>query len=158
MNLFRTHERFGVPRINIYLLRTLYLLMMVFLGNDAWSYIVSHEGPWNPEAAAAWSVWAAFSVLASIGLYHPLRMLPIVLLEILYKSIWLVFVGFPMMSAGTLDGRAEEMMFTFSLVVLPILATPWGYVYRTYIRREGPVGSSAMELAQQPEKAATSAV
>lgn len=145
MNIFRTHERYGVPRINIYLLRTLYLLMVVFLGNDAWSYIVSHEGPWNPEAAAAWSVWAAFSVLAGIGLFHPLRMLPIVLLEILYKSIWLVAVGFPLMSAGTLDGRAEEMMFTFGLVVLPILATPWGYVYRTFIRREARGAAAPVE-------------
>ena len=159
MNLFRTHERFGVPRINIYLLRALYLLMMVFLGNDAWSYIVSHEGPWNPEAAVAWSVWAAFSVLASIGLFHPLRMLPIVLLEILYKSIWLVVVGFPMMSSGTLDGRAEEMMFSFSLVVLPILATPWSYVYRTFIRREDSAhASKAGPGVQQTEKAAASAV
>jgi hypothetical protein len=63
-------------------------------------------------------------------------MLPIVLLEILYKSIWLVVVGFPMLSAGTLDGSAEEMMFSFGLVVLPIVATPWGYVYRTFLRRD----------------------
>jgi hypothetical protein len=136
VHIFRAHERYGVPRINVYLLRTLYLLMVVFLGQDAWSYIVSYEGTWNPEAAAAWSVWAAFSVLAGIGLFHPLRMLPIVLLEILYKSIWLVVVGFPMLSAGTLDGRAEEMMFSFGLVVLPIVATPWGYVYRTFLRRD----------------------
>ena len=136
MHIFATHERYGVPRINIYLLRTLYLLMVVFLGNDAWSYIASHDGPWNPEAAGMWSVWAAFSVLAGIGLFHPLRMLPIVLLEILYKSIWLVVVGFPLMSAGTLDGRAEEMMFSFGLVILPILATPWAYVYRTFLKRD----------------------
>ncbi len=145
MQIFRTHERYGVPIINIYLLRTLYLLMVVFLGNDAWSYILSHEGPWNPEAAAAWSVWAAFSVLAGIGLFHPLRMLPIVLLEITYKTIWLVAVGFPLLSAGTLDGRAEEMMFTFGLVILPILATPWGYVARTYLRRQRPSQTPAVE-------------
>ncbi len=151
MQIFRTHERYGVPRINIYLLRMLYLLMVVFLGNDAWSYIVSHEGPWNPEAAAAWSVWAAFSVLASIGLFHPLRMLPIVLLEITYKTIWLVVVGVPLMNAGTLDGRAEEMMFSFGLVILPILATPWGYVVRTYLHRERPSQAPAVE----PTMAAT---
>lgn len=139
MHIFRTHERYGVPRINIYLLRALYFLMVVFLGRDAWSHIATFEGTWNPEAAAAWSVWAAFSVLAGIGLFHPLRMLPIVLLEILYKSIWLAVVGFPLLSAGTLDGRAEEMMFTFGLVVLPIVATPWGYVFRTFFRRDrGP--------------------
>jgi hypothetical protein len=113
--------------------------MVVFLGRDAWSHIATFEGTWNPEAAAAWSVWAAFSVLAGIGLFHPLRMLPIVLLEITYKTIWLIAVGFPLLSAGTLDGRAEEMMFSFGLVVLPIIATPWGYVFRTYLRRDDKV-------------------
>jgi hypothetical protein len=145
VHLFRTHERYGVPKINIYLLRGLYFLVVVFLGKDAWSYIASHEGTWNPEAAAAWSVWAAFSVLAGIGLFHPLRMLPIVLLEITYKLIWLVVVGFPLLRAGTLDGRAEEMMFSFALVVLPIVATPWGYVFRTYLRREERATAAAAE-------------
>jgi hypothetical protein len=144
VHIIRTHDRYGVPRINIYLLRVLYLLMVVFLGKDAWSHIATFEGTWNPEAAAAWSVWGAFSVLAGIGLFHPLRMLPIVLLEITYKTIWLVVVGLPLLSAGTLDGRAEEMMFSFGLVVLPIVATPWGYVFRTYFRREGR-GASAVE-------------
>ncbi len=94
---------------------------------------------------AAWSVWAAFSVLAIIGLFHPLRMLPIVLLEITYKNIWLVIVGFPLLAAGTLDGRAEEMMFSFGLVVLPIVATPWGYVLRTHLRRERSGTAAAVE-------------
>lgn len=139
MHIFQTHERYGIPKINIYLLRALYLLMAVFLGRDAWSHIATFDGTWNPEAAAAWSVWAAFSLLAVIGLFHPLRMLPIVLLEITYKTIWLVVVGFPLWSAGTLEGRAEEMMFSFGLVVLPIVATPWGYVFRTFFRRDrGP--------------------
>ena len=156
MHIFQTHERYGVPRINIYLLRTLYLLMVVFLGNDAWSHIATFEGTWNPEAAAAWSVWAAFSVLAGIGLFHPLRMLPIVLLEILYKSIWLVVVGFPLLSAGTLDGRAEEMMFSFGLVVLPIVATPWGYVYRTFLRRNRGAGRVSRGPASEPSYEAAS--
>jgi hypothetical protein len=49
------------------------------------------------------------------------------------------------LSAGTLDGRAEEMMFSFGLVVLPIVATPWGYVFRTYLRREERGTAAAAE-------------
>jgi hypothetical protein len=150
MKLLQSHNRYGVPMINLYLLRVLYALMLVVLGSDVWSHILTFEGTWNPEAAAAWSVWGAFSLLAVVGLLHPLRMLPIILLEITYKSIWLVVVGFPLWSAGTLGGRAEEMMFSFLLVVLPIVATPWGYVFRTYFRRERrPAGSVGM--AREPE-------
>ena len=134
MSIFRIHERYGVPRANVYLLRALYALMVVFLGNDAWSYIIGHEGPWDPEAAVAWSVWASFALLAGIGLFHPIRMLPIVLLEITYKVVWLVIVAYPLWSAGTLDGRAEEMAFSFLMVVLPIVAVPWRHVFDNYIR------------------------
>jgi hypothetical protein len=136
VNLFQAHQRYGVSRLNVFLLRALYLLMAVFLGQDAWTHIATFEGTWDPEAAAAWSVWAAFSLLAVIGLFHPVRMLPIILLEIVYKTIWLVLVGFPMWSAGTLEGRSEEMMFSFLFVVLPVIATPWGYVFRAYFQRD----------------------
>jgi hypothetical protein len=71
-----------------------------------------------------------------IGLFHPVRMLPIILLEIVYKTIWLVLLGFPMWSAGTLEGRSEEMMFSFLFVVLPVIATLWGYVFRAYFQRD----------------------
>lgn len=136
MRAFRVHERYGVPAVNVYLLRTMYLLMVVFLGRDAWSHISTFEGTWDPEAAGMWSVWAAYSILAGIGLFHPLKMLPIVLLEIVYKTIWLVVVAYPLWSDGELAGRAEEMAFSFAIVVLPLIATPWGYVFRTYLTRE----------------------
>jgi hypothetical protein len=146
MKMLQADNRYGVPRINIYLLRALYSLMFVFLGYDAWSHILTFDGTWEPRAAAAWSVWAAYSLLALLGLRHPLRMLPIILLEIVYKGIWLVVVAFPLWSAGKLAGSpAEEMTYSFLWVVLPILATPWRYVFETYFRRErGAAGSLRM--------------
>ncbi len=39
------------------------------------------------------------------------------------------------MRDGTLAGStAEESMVSFLLVVLPIVATPWKYVWNTYFR------------------------
>ena len=140
MHILEPHARYGVRRINIYVMRVMYFLTATFLAYDAWSYIASFEGMWNPEAAAAWSVWAAFSLLAVVGLFQPLKMLPIVLLELLYKSIWLVIVAYPLWSAGQLSGRAEEMTFSFAFMVIWVIATPWGYVFRTYLRhnKDGP--------------------
>ena len=44
------HERHeGVYRINIYLLRLLFVLMALFLGKDAWTHVLTHRGPWNPR-------------------------------------------------------------------------------------------------------------
>jgi len=58
--------------------------------------ILTFQGEWDPAAAAAWSVWASYSLFAIPGIFYPLRMLPLVLLEILYKLIWLVVVAYPL--------------------------------------------------------------
>ena len=133
----------GVRRINIYLLRAVYLLMFFVLGNTAWTHILTHPGTWQPDNAMAWCVWTAFATLAGIGVFRPLKMLPILLLEVFYKVLWLIVVAYPLWSRGKLVGSpAEEETSSFLWVLLPIAAIPWGYVLMTYIyqpRRVAPV-------------------
>ncbi|MDQ3856415.1 MAG: hypothetical protein M3281_08505 [Chloroflexota bacterium] len=130
------HEHYeGVRPINIYLLRLMFVLMFVALGRTVWTYILSHEGAWGSDEAMAYSVLASFSVLAVLGILRPLRMLPLVMLEIAYKVMWLIMVAYPLWSAGELAGSAlESRTFSFSLVVLPIVAMPWKYAFDTYVR------------------------
>ncbi len=67
------------------------------------------------------------------GIFRPLKMLPILLLEIFYKVLWLIVVAYPLWSAGTLAGSsADSTTSAFSWVWLPIVAVPWGYVFGTY--------------------------
>ena len=135
--IFRRDERHeGVRRINIYLLRLLYVLMFFVLGKETWTHILTHHGLWEPVNAVVWCVWAAFATLAGLGVIRPLKMLPIVLLEIFYKVLWLIIVAYPLWSMGTLAGSpAEDITSTFSWVILPIVAVPWGYVFVNYIYR-----------------------
>jgi hypothetical protein len=78
-------------------------------------------------------VWTAFATLAGIGIVRPVKMLPIVLLEIFYKVLWLILVAYPLWSKGTLAGSpAEEITSQFLWVLLPIVAVPWGYVFVNY--------------------------
>jgi hypothetical protein len=126
----------GVRRIHIYLLRLVYLLMFLVLGKDTWTHILTHQGPWEPRDAMAWCVWTAFATLAGLGLVRPLKMLPILLLEVFYKVLWLLIVAYPLWSRGTLEGSpAEGMASAFLWVLLPIVAIPWGYVFGSYIYR-----------------------
>jgi hypothetical protein len=132
------HE--GVRRINIYLLRVLYILMFFVLGKDTWTQILTHQGAWEPTKAVVWCVWTAFATLGGLGIFHPLKMLPIILLEIFYKVLWLIVVAYPLWSKGTLAGSpAEHITSSFSWVILPIVAVPWGYVFRKYFYQAKPV-------------------
>jgi len=83
----------------LYLMRLLYLLNFVMLGLSVWPEIISHAGAWDPVKGVAFSFWAALSVLSGLGLRYPLKMLPLLLLQLLYKSIWVIAIALPLWSA-----------------------------------------------------------
>ncbi len=72
MTIFQRDDRHeGVRRINIYLLRLLYILMFFVLGRDTWTHILTHQGSWAPADAMVWCVWSAFATLAGLGIIRP---------------------------------------------------------------------------------------
>ncbi|CAM5198915.1 DUF6404 family protein [Alishewanella longhuensis] len=74
------------------------------------------------------------ALLALLGIFRTVEMIPILLLEIFYKVLWLILVVYPLWQSNELVGSGiEETAFAFALVVLPILAVPWGYVFKRYI-------------------------
>ena len=124
----------GVSTFRLHLMRLLYLLNFVLLGLDVWPQIINHAGAWDPVKGAAFSFWAALSALSGLGLRYPLRMLPLLLLQLVYKSIWLIAVALPLLSAGRSAGFAEAMVIG---VVLDLIAIPWPYVLANYVKKPG---------------------
>jgi len=136
LSLFRRNPEYydGVPRLNIYMLRLLFTLMFLFLSFDAWRHIFTHTGPWDNANAAAWCMWGAYAIISFIGILYPLKMLPIVLFEVIYKTTWLIIVAYPLWITHRLAGsHAEGMTRIFVWVVFPFVAMPWRYFYKTYI-------------------------
>jgi hypothetical protein len=124
----------GVRPINVFLLRIIYLLMCTMMARTAWSSIVGHQGTWEPYRAMATCVWAAYGTLSLLGLLHPLRMLPVVLFMIFYKSLWLAIVAYPLWRAATLAGSsAEELTYVFLAAPIFALFVPWGHVVRRFV-------------------------
>jgi hypothetical protein len=111
-----------------------YALVFFGLGQTTWSFVLTHTGPWNPREAIIWCEWTAFATIAALGIFRPLKMLPILMFEIFYKVMWLILVAYPLLVKGTLIGSpAEGTMWVFVLTILPIIAVPWGYLFRTYV-------------------------
>ena len=138
----RDDKNEGVRRINIYLLRLVYILMFFVLGRVTWTHILTHQGPWDPDKAVEWSVWTAFATLAGLGIIRPIKMLPIMLLEVFYKVLWLLIVAYPLWAAGKLEGSpAEDITSSFVWVVLTIIAVPWWYAFQTYIYKPKAVSA-----------------
>jgi hypothetical protein len=135
IGIFQPSSKYeGVRPIHIYLLRLLYVLMFFVLGRETWTKILTHQGAWDPYEAVAWCVWTGFATLAGLGILRPLKMLPMVLLEIFYKLLWLMIVAYPLWRKGALWGSPAEAITTpFLWVVLPIVAVPWSYAFATYV-------------------------
>lgn len=129
------HVRYdGVRPIQVFLLRFFYVLMPLFVGTWAWRSILTHHGPWDPVRAVAMCVWAAYPTLSILGILHPVRMLPLFLFMLAYKTIWLGAVAYPLWSAGALWGTPTgDIARDFLGLPLAFLAVPWGYVFRTYV-------------------------
>ena len=61
------------------------------------------------------SVYVAFGVLSVLGLRDPLKFVPVLLLQLCYKSVWFVAVALPLL----IKGRFPD----YGLVIAAVLAT-----------------------------------
>jgi hypothetical protein len=124
-----------VSLARIYVLRATYLLLVIGLGRMIVPELVSHP---VISRGVIPSLLGAVWVLAFVGLKHPLKMLPLLMFEFAWKSIWMVAYGLPQWSSGQLPLTFAEDSFNigFGVILMP-LVIPWGYVYRHYVKRSG---------------------
>ena len=79
-------------------------------------------------------------VLACFGLRYPVQMLPILLFELLWKTIWLLDYGLPQWKAGAHTAQFTEDFKAIALGVILIPIIPWGYVFQHYLKDPGRDG------------------
>jgi hypothetical protein len=138
-----------VPLYRLYMLRAMYLLVVVAMGSQVWPEIVSNAASWERWMGVTQCMLGAFSALCLLGLRYPLHMLPVLLWEALWKTIWLLAVPLPQWLAhGHIDPAVSGFTRDCSFVVLVYIAIPWGYVVRRYFRQQGePWGPAAIRAA-----------
>jgi hypothetical protein len=133
----RTTPPDGLSLRRLYVLRFGYLFMGGGLAVFKWPSFVAHRGSWPLDRGLIECILLAMSILALLGLRYPVKMLPILLFESLWKLTWLGVVALPKLLDGGLDA-ATTVEFTNILFVVVILAViPWGYVVRQYLAAPG---------------------
>ena len=121
-----------VSLLRLYVLRATYLLLVVGLGATIVPTLFNHA----PMARGVIpSLLGAVWLLAFAGLRYPLHMLPLLVFELAWKTIWLVGFGLPQWSSGQLPPTfAEDFKAIAAGVILMPIVIPWGYVYRHYVK------------------------
>lgn len=126
-----------VSLFRLYFLRALYLLVVVGLGITVWPGVIYHEEPWELKEGVVECMLAAFSALSLLGLRYPLQMLPLLLWELGWKSIWLIVVAVPLWINGSMDETTWETASACLLVLIFPFGIPWRYVYAHYVKKKG---------------------
>jgi hypothetical protein len=130
-----------VSLARLYVLRAMYLVLVIGGGIVFLPQLIGHE----PTARGVIpSMLAGMWVLACFGLRYPLQMLPILLFELAWKTIWLVDYGLPQWRAGVDTPVFRDDFKAIALAPLVfILVIPWGYVFRHYLKKPGARGRQA---------------
>jgi hypothetical protein len=122
-----------VSTLRLYLMRALYLLNFV-LGVFVWPDLIKHQGLSDPLQGVAISFWAALFTLSGLGVRYPLKMLPLLFMQLFYKSVWLIAVALPLWLAGRSTDLTSGMVIG---VVLDLIVIPWPHVLANYVKERG---------------------
>lgn len=142
-----------ISTLRLYVMRSLYMLNFVGLGFAVWPEVIKQAGnlggtplriigaellyrnrAWDPLQAVAISFWAALSVLSGLGFRYPLRMVPLLLMQLFYKLVWLAAVTLPLWSAGQSTGFTKTFIVG---AVVDLIVIPWPYVVANYMKDRG---------------------
>jgi hypothetical protein len=122
-----------VSLVRLYILRAVALFFAIDGLFSKLPYLI-HPDPASRGITA--SLLATLWVSAFFTVRYPLRMMPVFLFELIWKTCWLIDYGAPQWLAGTDSPRLARDLFEIGFFPIPIaLVIPWGYVWRHYVRQ-----------------------
>jgi hypothetical protein len=128
------NARSEVSICRLYLLRAMYVFIAVGLIVKKWPGIFNPPAVVSHMGTVVGSVLLAVSLLALLGIRYPLKMLPLLFFEFVWKSAWVLMWGLPLWSTNQLDPITQDTLIACLLgVVLVPIVMPWRYVFHQYV-------------------------
>jgi hypothetical protein len=126
-----------LPLWRLNLLRVGYALMGLGLAVVKWPVVIGYDRSTPLFEGVVAVLLTAMSLLAFLGLRYPVRLLPILLFESLWKLIWLTVVALPAVAAGDVDEAMQQVIVNCSVVVIVVAVIPWRYAWQRYAVAKG---------------------
>jgi hypothetical protein len=126
-----------VSLVRLYTLRICYLILAVGLGLYMWPSVIHHTTDLAITHGVRFSLLAGLGLTAVLGLRYPVQMIPLLLFELIWKTIYLLAFALPLWSAHQVTDAAAEDIRACLMVVIFIPLIPWRYVARHYIMQPG---------------------
>ena len=76
------------------------------------------------------SVYVTFGLLSILGLRSPLKFVPLLMLQLCYKSIWFIGVFLPLLVTAQFPDYAIHFIIIFGTYIIgDLIAIPFSYVF-----------------------------
>jgi len=124
-----------VSTTRLRVMRAMYLLMAVGIGATIWPLILTHPPQTPHMTGVAWALLGTIGLLSLLGLRYPLQMIPILLLELFWKIIWLLAFAAPAWLANVLTDAMRTSVFETAFGALLLVVIPWRYLFLKYVKQ-----------------------
>ena len=91
-----------VSTFRLYVLRAMYVFTVVGLAIEKLPALL-HPANLSPGDSVILSMLGGTALLAAVGIRYPIKMLPLLFFEFVWKSIWILVFGLPRLLSGGLD-------------------------------------------------------
>jgi hypothetical protein len=117
-------------RINT--MRFIFLLMALIMGSAVWQQVLTEWTTMDMNRGLAKSMLAALALMSLLGVRYPLQLLPLMLYEMAWKTVWIVFIAGRNWMAGTVTPQIEGLFWECIGIVVAYVVVPWPYIWARY--------------------------
>jgi hypothetical protein len=127
-----------LPLWRLHLLRAFYLLITVGLTSSFLPVMLQHTDLWAQRRGEMAAMLSALAIFCLWGLRYPLQMLPLLIFELIWKTIWLLVIAYPLWLNGAVTPMVQgSIEACLAGVVLTPLVLPWRYIGHHYFSKAG---------------------
>lgn len=121
----------------LYTLRLAYFIMAAGLGTFIWPEVIHHTNEFGAAHGIQTALLAGLGLTAALGLRYPVQMLPVLLFELTWKTIYLIAFALPLWRANQITDAVAADIRAVLMVVIFIPLIPWRYVVAQYALKRG---------------------
>jgi hypothetical protein len=138
MLLEKTHDRVAdLPLWRLYTLRVCYLILAGGLGRFIWPSVIQHTVEFANTEGVRFSLLAGLGLTAVLGFRYPIKMIPLLLFELIWKIIFLVAFALPLSRSHQITETMQADITAVVMVVVFLPLIPWSYVWWHYAAERG---------------------
>jgi hypothetical protein len=127
----------AVPLWRLYTLRICYLILAGGLGLYIWPSVIVHTAEFAAAHGIQCSLLAGLGATALLGFRYPVKMIPLLLFELIWKIIYLAAFAVPLWKAHQITEAVQADITAVLMVVVFLPLIPWGHVWREYVTGRG---------------------